>query len=172
MSREFIVIGLLSVLFLFKRTRYASFIYLVAFVSYYFSYSKGLIPDEYYFEVSATINTFIFLALFKGYKCSSINDIFTLQKYNTNQKVGLLSVLLVVINFVGFCRYNHNDVFDPSIYNSDYRFIEAVQISLLYVGNMFNAWMDRRDYKRAMVRLVDIHYFEATEESNTKEIKG
>lgn len=157
-NHHLIFIGLLSVLFLFKKTRYASSVYLVPYITYLYLYSKGFIPDSQYHVISATFNTFIFVCLFKGYKYTGLNNIFNLYKYTVNQKVGLLSFLLVFVNLLGWMRYENG--FNATIYNSDYRFIVAIQISLLYIGNMINALVDRRDHKRAMVRLTDIDYFE------------
>lgn len=169
-QHHLVFIGLLSALLLPKRTRYASFVYLVPYIIYLLLYHKGLIPDSYYFAVSATLNTIIFLALFKGYKLTSINDIFNLNKYTINQKVGLLSVLLVLINFVGYCRWYYGvEGFQSTIYDSDYRFIVGIQISLLYIGNMIDAFVDRRDHKLALLRFADIDYFETFEEILTDE---
>lgn len=131
--------------------------------------SNGWISDGYYFSVSATLNAFICVALFKGYKFQSINDIFDINKYNINQKVGLLSLLLIVINYVGYGRWVNSPVLDSTVYISDYRFIQTVQILLLYIGNMSNAWADRRDYKLALVRMADPDYFETAEEGFTEE---
>jgi len=83
--------------------------------------------------------------LFKDYKFTTINDIFNLNKYTINQLVGLLSVSLVLINMVGYLRYHHG--YDAELYNGAYRIVVALQISLLYIGNMINAWMDRKEHK-------------------------
>lgn len=164
MSHHFIFIGLLSVLFLFKRTRYASFVYLVPYFAYMILQSNGWIPDGYYFSISAGLNTVICIALFKGYKFESINDIFNLNKYNINQKVGLLSILLIAINYVGYGRWVNSPILDLTVYQSDYRFIQSVQILLLYIGNMINAWADRRDHKLALVCMADTDYFKTPDE--------
>lgn len=166
MSHHLIFIGLLSVLFLFKRTRYASFVYLVPYIVYLCLYSKGLIPDSRYHAISATLNTFIFILLFRGYEYTGINNIFNLHKYSINQKVGLLSFSLVFVNLIGYWRYENGLI--ATIYNSDYRFIVSVQIFLLYIGNMKDAWVDRRDHQRALVRLTDIDYFETDCEDITE----
>jgi len=166
-EHHFIFIGMLLVLLLFKRSRYASFVYLVPYVIYFYLYLKGLIPDNFYHSISATFNTFIGILLFKGYEYTGFNNIFNLHKYKVNQKVGLLSFLLVFINLVGYWKYEHG--FGATIYNSDYRFIVAVQISLLYIGNMINAWVDRRNNQRSMVRLTDIDYFETSGEIHQKQ---
>lgn len=158
LNHEIIIIGLLSVLFLFKRSRYASVVYLIPYIIYVSAYSKGWIPNDYYFAASATFNLPIILLLFKDYKFTKINDIFDLNKYTINQLVGLLSIALVFINFTGWVRYVHR--IDATIYNSDYMFIVSVQVSLLYIGNMFNAWVDRRNDKRALVYLNSCDYFE------------
>ncbi|HHZ71179.1 MAG TPA: hypothetical protein EYN54_13080 [Methylococcaceae bacterium] len=167
-DHHWLFMGLFSALFLFKRTRYASVVYVVPYVLYLSAHSNLLIPDDYYHAISATLNLFIFVALFVGYKCDSINDIFNLHKYNINQKVGLLSVLLVFINLVGYWKYYHGAT-DAIVYNSDYRFIVAVQLFLLYIGNMNNAWVDRRADKLSMVRLHNYDDFETFEELNTEE---
>ena len=164
---DYIFIGLLSVLFIFKRTRYASFVYLVPYIIYLYLYSKGFIPDNMYHSISATFNTFIGVLLFKDYEYTGFNNLFNLHKYKVNQKVGLLSFLLVFVNLVGYWRYEND--FVATIYNSDYRFIVAVQISLLYIGNMINAWVDRRNNQRALVRLTDIDYFETFGEIEQEE---
>lgn len=133
---------------------------------YVSAYSKGLIPSDYYFAASATFNLPIILLLFKDYKLTKINDIFDLNKYTVNQLVGLLSIALVFVNFTGWIRYGHK--MDATIYNSDYLFIVSAQISLLYIGNMINAWVDRRDDKRALVRLNSSDYFETYTEVQKK----
>lgn len=151
LANSYIFIGLLSVLFFFKRTRYAASIYLTPYLFYLYCMGHGLIPDEYYHASSATFNLFIFVFLIKSYRPETIHDIFNWHKYNINEKVGLLSALLVVINFVGYCRYENGDL--ATIYNSDYLFIVSVQIGLLYIRNMIDAWNDRSADQRAMVHL-------------------
>lgn len=152
LSHEWIVISLLAVLWLFKRTRYAATVYLVPYGLYLVAYSSLIISDKYYFSVSAGLNTVICFALFWGYKFNSISDIFKVHKYNINQVVGLLSVLLIAINCVGYWRWYNNVDIESVIYNSDYRFIVAVQVTLLYMGNLYNAWVDRREHRDYMRR--------------------
>jgi len=69
---DYIFIGLLLVLFLFKRTRYASFVYLVAYL-FYWVISDHVPPNRYH-VISASINLLIFMALFKSYKFNKIED--------------------------------------------------------------------------------------------------
>ena len=166
-NHHLIFIGLLSVLFLFKRTRYASLTYLVPYVIYLYAFINGWIPDSHYHVTSATLNTFIFVCMFKGFKYPGLDNIFNLHKYTINQIVGFLSFLLVFINLVGWMRYENG--FSATIYNNDYRFIVAVQIALLFIGNMINAWVDRRDHKLALVRITDSDYFKACDENFSKE---
>jgi len=90
-----------------------------------------------------------------------------LNKYTVNQLTGLLSLLLIIVNLIGWIRLSKG--YGPTIYNNDYRSIVLAQISILYIGNMINAWVDRRDHKRAMVRLTDIDYFETLGEIHKKE---
>ena len=96
------------------------------------------------------------MALFRDYKYKGLDNIFNFHNYNINQLVGVLSLLLIFVNLSGYCYWVKDYNLPPTIYNSDYRFIVAVQITLLYIGNMLNAWADRADYKRAMVRFT--HY--------------
>lgn len=166
---HYLFIGLLSVLFLFRRTRYASFVYLVPYFIYLYAYANGWIPEGRYHAISATLNTFIGVLLFKGYEYNGLGKVLNLHKYNVNQKVGLLSFLLVFVNLIGYWRYENN--LDATIYNSDYRFIVAIQISLLYIGNMINAWVDRRDHKLALVCFADSGHFEAFDEELKKEVE-
>lgn len=163
-SHHYVFIGLLSVLFFFKRTRYASSVYLVAYLLYLYALTNGMIPDAHYHVISSTLNAFIFISLFVGYEYKGLNSIFNLHNYSINQLVGILSILLVVINLVGWVRYSKDVSSSPTVYNSDYRFIVGLQITLLYIGNMINAWVDRRDHKLVMVFLTDSNYFETFDE--------
>lgn len=165
LTHDFIFIGLLSVLFLFKRTRYASLVYLSAYVFYSCTFPH--ISSNYYHATSATINLFIFMLLFKDYKLTNLNDIFNLNNYTINQKVGLLSLLLILVNFLGCIKYQSG--LSSTIYNSDYRFIVIVQISLLYIGNMIDAWVDRRDHQHFMVQLNSDDSFETFGKMYTEE---
>ena len=144
-----IFIGLLSVLFLFKRSRYASFVYLVAYSLYLTIFDY--VPSNYYHATSATINFFIFKALFKGDKFKTLSSLLSWRNYRVNHIVGLLSLCLIFVNLVGYIDYMN---YSPATeYNENYRFIVAVQIFLLYIGNMLYAYVDRRDHKRALVWL-------------------
>lgn len=167
-THHLIFIGLLSALLLPKRTRYASSIYLVPYVPYLFfkSYILTEIP-QYYHAISATLNLFIFIFLLIDYKANEFSDLFNWHKYTVNQKVGLLSFLLMFVNLIGWMRYENG--FTATIYNSDYRFIVAVQISLLYIGNMIDAWADRGNQKRDLVRLINCDSFEVSCEIHQEE---
>ena len=144
---DFIFVGLLTALLFFKRSRYASFVYLVAYSLYLAVIDY--IPSDYYHATSATLNLFILIALFKDNKFNTLSSLLSWRNYRVNHIVGMLSGLLILINLIGYIDYMN--YLPPTEYNNSYNLIVAIQIFILYIGNMLHAYVARYNHKRALV---------------------
>ena len=139
-DHNLIFIGLLSTLCFFNKSRYAAIFYLIAFAIYVNFY--WVIPKQYYYLLSATTDTFVFIFLFNERKFKKITKLLKTEPYKINKPVALLSAPLVLLNFIAY-HYHVNEVF-PEFYKPIYIMIVSVQIALLFLGIIINAYIDRR----------------------------
>ena len=141
---DFIFIGLLIALLRFKDSRFAASVILSAYLVYSVVYPY--FPDNYYHALSATVNLFISVALFNRHIIFKI------------PVISLLSILLIFINFRGYINYKNE--LPATEYNESYLFIFSLEILILFTRMLINAYIDRRDYKRALVQLVNFDSYE------------
>lgn len=148
---DYIFIGLFIALLIPKDSRYAAIIFLAAYISYTAIYPQ--LPDNYYHAFSSTLNLFIFLTLL-----------------NNHKSVAFLSLSLAIpVNFFGYMSYMYYMPADN--YNKIYLTIVAIQIFLLFTRMLLNAYINRRNYKRAMVQLNSPDSYESFDPLHIKKEK-
>jgi len=164
---DFILIALLVVLVGFKRSRYAASCFLL--VSALFLFVSSSLPGGYYFSASAGANTLLFFMLIKSYKLGFIKHLFSWKKYKANNIVAALSLVLILINIVGYSDYlQYKSVLN---YNNSYTLIVCFQVAILYIGNMLSAYVDRYNYKLALASFLDSNNYEEIGPDNKEDGK-
>jgi len=155
---DIVLIILLFILVLFKRSRYAASCYLVV-TAIFISLSPSF-PEGYYFSVSSGVNALLFFMLVKSCNLDFVRNLLKWKRYRVNYIVAGLSLVLILINMVGYSDYLQDK--SPLNYNNSYTFIVCLQVAILYIGNMLSAYVDRYNNKLAMAIFLDSNNYEKT----------
>ena len=133
-TSDYIILGCFLALIIPKRTRFAATTILVGYAVYITAIM--VLPDAYYYHGAALLNLMLGYILLARYKL-----------------VALCSFSLILVNFIGFIRYENYQ--EPALYNATSSIVIALQVALLCIRILSDGYRFGEAWRCAMVFLID-----------------